>query len=130
MILGELWKLHDDARRLLLSVTSDTPPKSVSAWMTTAATRDFRESKWTSQPMSATGGAYQYELPVPAVGFAAMFGEAVFDEQPDAAHDPVEAAPPTNGVVSRRVRAVQAHLHSDRRAGDGPRDPGGGIIVN
>jgi len=73
------WQMHDNARRLLLSVTSDTPPKSVSAWTTTAATRDFRESKWTSQPISATDGTYQYELPVPAEGFAAMFGEAVFE---------------------------------------------------
>jgi PhoPQ-activated pathogenicity-related protein len=73
------WKLHDNARRLLLSVTADTPPKSVSAWTTTAATRDFRESKWASQRMSSTDGTYQYELPLPAVGFAAMFGEAVFE---------------------------------------------------
>ena len=73
------WKLQDDARRLLLSVTSDTPPKSVSAWIAAATTRDFRESKWASQPMSAADGAYQYELPLPAAGFAAMFGEAVFE---------------------------------------------------
>ena len=73
------WDLVDDDRRLLLSVKSDKPPSKVSAWVATAATRDFRDSQWTSHPTELVDGAHRYELKLPASGYAAMFGEAVFN---------------------------------------------------
>ncbi len=73
------WDLKNGAGGLVLNVKSDVPPKNVSAWTAAAATRDFRESKWSSRLIGAVDGAYRYELPLPEQGYAAMFGEAVFE---------------------------------------------------
>jgi PhoPQ-activated pathogenicity-related protein len=73
------WELDDDKGNVVLTVKADSKPSKVSAWTATAETRDFRQSKWTSQPTEQFGDAYRYELPAPKSGFAAVFGEAVFD---------------------------------------------------
>ncbi len=72
------WHFNRDASALELTVESDLKPKSVVVWTATAKTRDFRESKWTSQPTRFEKGSYHFELPVPAEGCAAVFGEATF----------------------------------------------------
>jgi PhoPQ-activated pathogenicity-related protein len=72
------WKFDRDASSLHLSVASDLKPKSVVAWTATAKTRDFRESKWTSQPARLEKGEYRFDLAVPQTGYAAAFGEATF----------------------------------------------------
>ncbi len=72
------WKFDRDASSLHLIVESDLKPASVVAWTATAKSRDFRESKWTSQPARLENGKYRFDLPVPAKGFAAAFGEATF----------------------------------------------------
>jgi PhoPQ-activated pathogenicity-related protein len=73
------WELTDGDGRLTLNIKADTKPGKVSAWVATAATRDFRDSKWTSHPTEIVEDAYRYELELPTSGYAAMFGEAVFD---------------------------------------------------
>ncbi|MES1213801.1 MAG: PhoPQ-activated protein PqaA family protein [Singulisphaera sp.] len=73
------WELDHDADSVLLTVKADTKPSKVSAWIATAESRDFRDSKWNSHPTQEVEGAYQYDLPLPKSGFAAIFGEAVFD---------------------------------------------------
>jgi PhoPQ-activated pathogenicity-related protein len=79
MRLAELtWDLREEGQRLVLSVKSDKPPSKVSAWVATAATRDFRDSQWTSHSTELVDGAHRYELDLPTSGYAAMFGEAVF----------------------------------------------------
>ena len=45
----------------------------------TAATRDFRDSKWESHPAAADGDGYSFDAAQPAKGFSALFGEAVYD---------------------------------------------------
>ena len=65
--------------RLLLRVTSDVRPRQVSAWVAGSPTRDFRKARWKSHATQRDGGAYVYPLDVPAEGFAAMFGEAMYD---------------------------------------------------
>ncbi|HEY4312631.1 MAG TPA: PhoPQ-activated protein PqaA family protein [Pirellulales bacterium] len=73
------WQLTDDNDHLTLSVTANEKPSKVSAWLATSESRDFRDSKWASQPTTEVDGAYRYELPRPKSGYAAIFGEAVFD---------------------------------------------------
>jgi PhoPQ-activated pathogenicity-related protein len=73
------WQLTDDNDHLTLSVTANEKPSKVSAWLATSESRDFRDSKWSSQPTAEVDGAYRYELPRPKSGYAAIFGEAVFD---------------------------------------------------
>jgi PhoPQ-activated pathogenicity-related protein len=72
------WKFDRDASSLHLVVESDLKPASVAVWTASALSRDFRESKWSSQPARLESGKYRFDLPVPAKGYAAAFGEAVF----------------------------------------------------
>jgi PhoPQ-activated pathogenicity-related protein len=76
------WDLRDADGALKLTVRSDQKPLQVQAWVAQARTRDFREAKWTSFPATADADAFTYTLPVPEKGFAAMFGEAVYDNKP------------------------------------------------
>jgi PhoPQ-activated pathogenicity-related protein len=76
------WKYELGATSLQLTVESDLKPQSVAAWTATANTRDFRDSKWTSQAIAEQNGAYVFALSVPEKGFAAVFGEARFANEP------------------------------------------------
>lgn len=72
------WDLQDGDGKVTLVVESDVEPTKVLAWTTTASTRDFRESKWSSTPAKKVDGKFVYELAAPAAGYAAVFGEAVY----------------------------------------------------
>jgi len=72
------WQLDATDKGLTLRVKADKPAKRMWAWITDAPTRDFREAKWRSQPMTEADGEYVYELPMPESGYAAMFGEGLF----------------------------------------------------
>lgn len=72
------WKLQPNGKSLQLNVNSNIKPQQVSAWITTAPTKDFRDAQWQSKPASEVAGGYRYELEYPATGYAAMFGEAMF----------------------------------------------------
>lgn len=74
------WGFKNGDAHLQLNVVSDTRPSRVRAWATTAATRDFRDSKWTSVDAEVADAAFVHKLPVPGTGYAALFGEAVFHE--------------------------------------------------
>ncbi len=74
------WRLTGGNAVLALHVESDRKPKTVRAWVATSATRDFRQAVWRSFPTEPNGAGYDYNLPLPEKGFAAMFGEAVFEE--------------------------------------------------
>jgi PhoPQ-activated pathogenicity-related protein len=98
------WELTDNDERATLNIKADTKPDKVSAWVATAATRDFRESKWTSHPTELVEGAYQYKLERPKSGYAAVFGEAVFDTD----HQPY--------FLSTNVKLVKAKDAADDTA--------------
>jgi PhoPQ-activated pathogenicity-related protein len=74
------WSFANGDGKLSLKVASDIPPSKVVMWSASAKTRDFRESEWRSSPADASGDKYICTLPVPAEGYAAMFAEAVFEE--------------------------------------------------
>lgn len=73
------WELKEEGDELRLSLTADQQPKQVSIWRAAAPTRDFRDAKWDSTAADSAGDSYQSVLPRPKSGYAAMFGEAVFD---------------------------------------------------
>jgi PhoPQ-activated pathogenicity-related protein len=73
------WDLGEKAGALRLAVRSDVKPTSVWAWLAEAPTRDFRNATWHQQPIPMTDGQYAHELKTPEQGYAAMFGEAVYD---------------------------------------------------
>jgi PhoPQ-activated pathogenicity-related protein len=76
------WKLQPNGRTLQLTVTSDIKPQRVLAWIATAPTKDFREARWESRPAAEHNGGYEYALDYPSSGYAAMFGEAMFNGTP------------------------------------------------
>ncbi len=73
------WKFENGDDRLRLHVSSDQKPREVQAWVASAATRDFRNASWSSQPAKSNGEGFICELPFPEEGFTALFAEAVYE---------------------------------------------------
>ncbi|HEV3344024.1 MAG TPA: PhoPQ-activated protein PqaA family protein [Pirellulales bacterium] len=73
------WQFSEEAGRVRLTLKASTPPRSVSAWLAESPTRDFRDARWSSQPMQANGDGHEFVLPHKPEGLQAIFGEAVFD---------------------------------------------------
>jgi len=73
------WQFDVGDRKATLKIASDLRPDRVSIWTATSATRDFRQAKWESFPTRLTNGVHVGTLDVPASGYAAMFGEAVYE---------------------------------------------------
>jgi PhoPQ-activated pathogenicity-related protein len=74
------WSFQNGDSQLQLNVVSDVRPSRMRAWNTTAATRDFRDAKWTSTDAAAADAAFVHQVTLPSTGYAALFGEAVFHE--------------------------------------------------
>jgi PhoPQ-activated pathogenicity-related protein len=73
------WNFAEDSGKLRLQLKAGSVPERVVAWQAEAPTRDFREARWSSQPMQATADGHEFELSTPENGFRALFGEAVFN---------------------------------------------------
>lgn len=76
------WEFTNSNGRVRVHVASDVKPEKVTTWTAVAATKDFRQSKWESKPAVEDGGKYVCEVAVPASGYAAVFGEAVYAGEP------------------------------------------------
>lgn len=63
---------------LTLHLASDQKPAKVLAWVASSATKDFRNSTWTSYDAQAIDSGHQFRLKIPRTGYAALFGEATF----------------------------------------------------
>lgn len=50
------WTSKGEGATLELDVTCDPAPRQVRRWTTTSPSNDFREAKWTSEPLEFTGG--------------------------------------------------------------------------
>ena len=73
------WEYKDANGGVDLFVGSDIAPKSARLFRVYAPTQDFRDSKWTSEPMNATEGGFTGHLDRPAEGYAATFGEVTYE---------------------------------------------------
>jgi PhoPQ-activated pathogenicity-related protein len=73
------WHYDNGDDKATLHIQSDEKPREVRIWTTTSASRDFRDSKWESRAATVENDSYSFDLPKPATGFAALFGEAVYD---------------------------------------------------
>jgi PhoPQ-activated pathogenicity-related protein len=70
---------QSDTKRMRLTIHSDMAPKTVQAWIASSATKDFRQSEWTSVTCEESDGDFRHDLEIPARGYVAMFGEAVYN---------------------------------------------------
>lgn len=77
------WDLSAGDKGLTLKVKADVEPRRVWAFITDSPTRDFRKAHWTHEEMSQSDGGYVYELPMPESGYAAMYGEGLFNLDKD-----------------------------------------------
>ncbi|MBX3443507.1 MAG: hypothetical protein KF774_13960 [Planctomyces sp.] len=73
------WQFSNGDRRIRLSMSSDPQPRKVLFWSADSATKDFRESKWTSSPVESTGAEYVGEREAAVDGHTAVFGEFQFE---------------------------------------------------
>jgi PhoPQ-activated pathogenicity-related protein len=62
-----------------LRLTSDIRPKEARLFSVQAPTRDFRESRWSYTAMEPAGKGFKARYGAPPLGFAAIFGEAVYE---------------------------------------------------
>ncbi|MFM2094199.1 MAG: hypothetical protein RIS70_1323 [Planctomycetota bacterium] len=76
------WEFSNGNGRARIHVASDVKPEKVSTWTAVAASKDFRNAKWESKPATEEAGKYVCEVQVPANGYTAVFGEAVYAGEP------------------------------------------------
>jgi len=73
------WKHETIGDLLQLTIKSGTRPTAVRLWTATSATKDFRESKWSSKPIKETNGSFTDSVPKPTEGHVALYGEIQFN---------------------------------------------------
>lgn len=69
------WQHEGKNPKMTLKVEADPAPKSARVWSTQAATRDFRQSKWTDRPLDVKGKTIAVDMETPATGFVVFFAE-------------------------------------------------------
>ncbi len=73
------WAYSDREDGVRLNLASDPQPVEARLFHVAASTRDFRDSRWSDTPMRKEGGRFIGDWPAPSEGFAAVFGEAVYE---------------------------------------------------
>lgn len=73
------WTFTDTAEGVQLTLSSDIAPQSARLFHVSAPTKDFRDGKWTSIPMTENGGSFMGQMPAPKEGYTAIFGEATYN---------------------------------------------------
>ena len=72
------WKYGGDARNTELTIHSDIAPVAGRLFHVVSPTLDFRDSRWSFDPMEKHGKELTGRFIAPSSGCAAVFGEAVF----------------------------------------------------
>jgi PhoPQ-activated pathogenicity-related protein len=73
------WSYMESADGADLSLRSDPPPTEARLFHVQAKTKDFRDSRWSFDPMAHATGGFAGHSPLPAEGYTANFGEAVYN---------------------------------------------------
>jgi PhoPQ-activated pathogenicity-related protein len=77
------WAFKNGDGHVQLNVVSDVRPSRVQIWSATSKTRDFRDSQWAAIDAERADAAFVHRRSLPAEGYAALLGEAVFHEGTD-----------------------------------------------
>ncbi len=73
------WQHEGANPKMQINLQTDPAPKAARLWSAQAATRDFRKSKWTSQPMDVKNGALTADMTTPSQGFVAFYAELEYE---------------------------------------------------
>jgi PhoPQ-activated pathogenicity-related protein len=60
-----------------LNVQAEPAPKAARLWSAAAASRDFREAKWSARPLDAKDPTA--EMTIPPEGFVVLFAELEYE---------------------------------------------------
>jgi len=63
-------------------VACDTRPERVTLWTAASPTRDFRQARWSSEPVDDAGPEWRVPLAAPRTGYAAGLVELEFAREP------------------------------------------------
>jgi PhoPQ-activated pathogenicity-related protein len=72
------WSCNEAPDGLRLAIAPEHAPERVTIWTAAAETRDFRDALWRARRITGRGGRYEYLLPRPSRGYAALFGEVAY----------------------------------------------------
>lgn len=72
------WNYTSKEDGLEIMIMSDQKPKSVSVWIASSETKDFRNAVWQETKVEPTNSHYIFTLKKPEKGYSAIFGEAVY----------------------------------------------------
>lgn len=73
------WKHEDADGKARVTITSNPKPTKASLWVARSQTKDFRDAKWESQPMSEAAGQFVGEVEKPTQGYLALFAEPTYE---------------------------------------------------
>ncbi len=74
------WTFSQEEESLRLKVECQEKPVAVLLWTASTDSRDFRQSRWTSRPLTGGDGRWSAELPRAPEGHQAVFAELRFVE--------------------------------------------------
>ena len=73
------WEFEEQDDALQLTIDSDQPIKTCRIWLAETEERDFRDANWRPTPITPNSTEYRYELEIPTAGYAALFGEMIYE---------------------------------------------------
>jgi len=73
------WNHGDEPDALVLTVRSSILPQDARLWVAHSNTKDFRQSRWESQPMEKTVAGFSARVQRPREAHVALFGQLHFD---------------------------------------------------
>jgi len=73
------WNFSEGPDGLGFNVTSSSKPTAARLWVAHSDTTDFREAKWSSQPLTADGDGFVATVEQPKEGHVARYGELQFE---------------------------------------------------
>src|SRR5262249_55494109 len=103
------WAYSDRGDGADLALKGDVEPKEGRLFHVAAPTRDFRDSRWSFEPMTRSGREFDGHWATPKSGYAAIFGEAVYDMdgQPFTLSTQIRILPDRIKAASSRTRPVR-----------------------
>jgi PhoPQ-activated pathogenicity-related protein len=75
------WEFEQKGGAVRLSISSDMQPSEVNIWVASSETRDFRRATWHKREATLQASTYVFEKSLPEEGYAAFFGEIVYQEK-------------------------------------------------
>jgi len=73
------WQHEGDETKMRLKIQGDPAPKAARLWSTKAPTRDFRQAKWTPQPLEINGKEITAKMSAPPEGFVVFLAELEYE---------------------------------------------------